>query len=92
MSITSFMLSDCPVKTVERRLWSHNVDEETEKAWSVFPAPVASKGRLPVTLILHNNDSDWESQQRAAKVLSKEDLDLWDMLEIPSWVGGIENP
>lgn len=43
---------------------------------------------MPVTLILHNNDSDWEGQQRAAKVLSKEDLDLWDMLEIPSWVGG----
>lgn len=49
---------------------------------------MASKGRLPVTLILHNNDSDWEGQQRAAKGLSKEDLDLWDMLEIPSWVGG----
>ena len=54
-----------------------------------FPAPVASKWHLPVTLILHNNDSDWESEQRAAKMLSKEDPDLWDMLEIPSCGGGV---
>lgn len=49
---------------------------------------MASKWHLPVTLILHNNASDWEGQQRAAKVLSKEGIDLWDMLEIPSWGEG----
>ena len=54
-----------------------------------FPAPVASKWHLPVTLILHNNDSDWESEQRAAKMLSKADPDPWDMLEIPSCGGGM---